>query len=422
MILKQVIIYTLCLLDIQAGTADCLMGAIRTDCCSPTNGVAGNICCKLLQDGSNNQGSLKCSTNGCYPTNEDVHRCVCNVTSLSPITVTCDSSLPSSSGSEELCCTSDGILSKGNTHPLTLQCTMKCSILPSSTPPSSTTTESPMLSSEATKTTPAQTAMIKQNRTTTIQTTMLTKPSTKPSPDHSLPIVTGVAGGTLLALLLTSIIVLYVVMNWKKKRGHSLREGGNYGTENAINNLYSGCPAVEAQYECPVRSLATETAPHELEECTHNWSAPSAQPLHITTTTMEDDYSLPQDHINHRIIPPCQSAGRALHQKQEDTHRTCFPVLGSVRMAKTMEDDYSLLQDHINDKLPRNEGARRASPQEYHRNRTDNKPAAHSVAESSQADGGEHVYSTLEPPCGLLEKSCEETKTLSQNGTRLTQF
>jgi hypothetical protein len=256
MILKQVIIYTLCLLDIQAGTADCLMGAIRTDCCSPTNGVAGNICCKLLQDGSNNQGSLKCSTNGCYPTNEDVHRCVCNVTSLSPITVTCDSSLPSSSGSEELCCTSDGILSKGNTHPLTLQCTMKCSILPSSTPPSSTTTESPMLSSEATKTTPAQTAMIKQNRTTTIQTTMLTKPSTKvsqvnlcplmtermsylqPSPDHSLPIVTGVAGGTLLALLLTSIIVLYVVMNWKKKRGHSLREGGNYGTENAINNLY----------------------------------------------------------------------------------------------------------------------------------------------------------------------------------------
>ena len=29
------------------------------------------------------------------------------------------------------------------------------------------------------------------------------------------------------------------------------------------------------------------------------------------------------------------------------------------------------------------------------------KPAAHSVAESSQADGGEHVYSTLEPPCGM---------------------
>ena len=195
--------------------------------------------------GSNNNGSLKCSTSGCYPTNAssqsiyqhcyafpDVHRCVCNVT-FERFTVTCDNSLLSSSGSEELCCT----------HPLTLQCTMKCCILPSSTPPSSTTTESPMLSSEATKTTPAQTPMI---RTTTIQTTMLTKPSTKvsqvnlcplmtermsylqPSPDHSLPIVTGVAGGTLLALLLTSIIVLYVVMNWKKKIGHSLREGDTY--------------------------------------------------------------------------------------------------------------------------------------------------------------------------------------------------
>ena len=29
------------------------------------------------------------------------------------------------------------------------------------------------------------------------------------------------------------------------------------------------------------------------------------------------------------------------------------------------------------------------------------KPAAHSVAELSQADGGDHVYFTLEPPRGM---------------------
>ena len=222
--------------------------------------------CIHLCAGCHQQASLQCSTNGYHPKNggtsfssqsiyqhcyafPDVYKCGCNVTSLSSIerfTVTCDNSSPSSSGSKELCCTSEGVLLNCNTRLLTFN----CSIIPSSTPPSSTTTESPTLSSEATKTTPAQTAMIKQSKTTTIhslQTTMLTtKPSTKvsqvnlcplviermsylqPLPDHSLLIVTGVAGGTLLALLLTSIIVLCVVMNWKKKRGHSLREGETY--------------------------------------------------------------------------------------------------------------------------------------------------------------------------------------------------
>jgi hypothetical protein len=271
---------------------------------------------------------------------------------------------------------------------------------------------------------------ITASRTKTLRYATMSKqetPSMSPTPESrrekeiNLFVLVGGAGGTVLLLMLTGIIILQcVILCQKKKKQHSAREG-DLGERRV--NVYSDCSLVAAPYESPGRGLRNERSHHttkELDECIGQRSAPSTESLHTMTTTIEEEYAVPHAHIKHKT-PQGQNGKCALQPLKQGPHRASYPVLDRGEETTKMEEDYSLPQDHINHKLPRSKGARSALSQE-HRNRTGNKPAAPSVAESSQADGGEHVYSTLEPPCGLLEKSCEETKTLSQNGTRLTQF
>jgi hypothetical protein len=235
-------------------------------------------------------------------------------------------------------------------------------------------------------------------------------PSRSPTPEPpkekeiNLFVLVGGAGGTALLLMLTGIIILQCVIlcqKKKKKKQHSEREGDL--VERRVN-VYSDCPLVAAPYESPGRGLRNERAhltTKELDERIGQRSAPSTESLCTVTTTIEEEYAVPHAHIKHK-------------RSQGQNGRASYPVLDRGEQTTKMEEDYSLPQDHINHKLPRNKGGRSVLPQEHgrHRNRT-GKPAAHSVAESSQADGGDHVYFTLEPPREWLEKSCGEAKKVT---------